>query len=175
MFKIWIRLVYKSIDSKLLRHFYTPSGKFWALFVFYVFFYFAHSLKLRGRFWPEVACWVLLYFKICRLMFTLVNRLLPTSYTGCLVAGCVWLGFGTGYRERNWAWVSWSVHVKCLQQCHLHSFPFPLTNVTCNRNWLLSIKFIKIGAAPPQMWPLKAACLGPKRTGPNGQFCCFNA
>lgn len=28
---------------------------------------------------------------------------------------------------RNWALVSCAVHVKCLLQCHLHSFPFPPT------------------------------------------------
>lgn len=28
---------------------------------------------------------------------------------------------------RNWALVSCVVHVKCLLQCHLHSFPFPPT------------------------------------------------
>lgn len=59
----------------------------------------------------------------------------------------------------NWALVSWGVHVKCLQQCHLHSFPFPLTNVTCNRNLVLLIKFIKIRLVSPSNVTLKAASL----------------
>lgn len=62
----------------------------------------------------------------------------------------------------NWALVSWGVHVKCLQQCHLHSFPFPPTNVTCNRNLVLLIKFIKIRFVSPSNVTLKAVSLEPK-------------